>query len=37
MPATQRPFIIVSAPRSRSTLLRLILDAHPRLAVPQRS
>ncbi|HXV11928.1 MAG TPA: sulfotransferase, partial [Burkholderiales bacterium] len=29
-----RPFFIVSAPRSGSTLLRLILDAHPRLAVP---
>lgn len=29
-----RPFFIVSAPRSGSTLLRLILGAHPRLAVP---
>lgn len=29
-----RPFFVVSAPRSGSTLLRLILDAHPRLAVP---
>ncbi len=29
-----RPFFIVSAPRSGSTLLRLVLDAHPRLAVP---
>jgi len=29
-----KPFFIVSAPRSGSTLLRLILDAHPRLAVP---
>ena len=28
------PFFVVSAPRSGSTLLRLILDAHPRLAVP---
>ncbi|MEK6592433.1 MAG: sulfotransferase [Pseudomonadota bacterium] len=28
------PFFIVSAPRSGSTMLRLILDAHPRLAVP---
>lgn len=34
MASTQRPFFIVSAPRSGSTLLRLILDAHPRLAVP---
>lgn len=31
---SERPFFIVSAPRSGSTLLRLILDAHPRLAVP---
>jgi hypothetical protein len=30
----RRPFFIVSAPRSGSTLLRLVLDAHPRLAVP---
>lgn len=30
----ERPFFVVSAPRSGSTLLRLILDAHPRLAVP---
>lgn len=29
-----RPFFIVSAPRSGSTLLRLVLDAHPQLAVP---
>jgi len=29
-----RPFFIVSAPRSGSTLLRLMLDAHPNLAVP---
>jgi hypothetical protein len=29
-----RPFFVVSAPRSGSTLLRLMLDAHPRLAVP---
>ena len=34
MPETEKPFFIVSAPRSGSTLLRLILDAHPRLAVP---
>jgi hypothetical protein len=32
--ANARPFFVVSAPRSGSTLLRLILDAHPRLAVP---
>ena len=30
----EKPFFIVSAPRSGSTLLRLILDAHPRLAIP---
>ncbi len=30
----RRPFFVVSAPRSGSTLLRLVLDAHPRLAVP---
>lgn len=34
MTTTGRPFFIVSAPRSGSTLLRLILDAHPQLAVP---
>lgn len=33
----RRPFFVVSAPRSGSTLLRLILDAHPRLAVPKLS
>ena len=30
----ERPVFIASSPRSGSTLLRLILDAHPRLAVP---
>jgi hypothetical protein len=34
MTARDHPFFIVSAPRSGSTLLRLMLDAHPRLAVP---
>jgi hypothetical protein len=34
MALTSKPIFIVSAPRSGSTLLRLILDAHPRLAVP---
>ena len=34
MAGESKPFFIVSAPRSGSTLLRLILDAHPRLAVP---
>ena len=29
-----RPVFVVSSPRSGSTLLRLILDAHPRMAVP---
>ncbi len=29
-----KPFFVACAPRSGSTLLRLILDAHPRLAVP---
>ena len=31
---SERPVFIASSPRSGSTLLRLILDAHPRLAVP---
>lgn len=30
----ENPFFVISAPRSGSTLLRLILDAHPALAVP---
>lgn len=34
MPRAGKPFFVVSAPRSGSTLLRLMLDAHPRLAVP---
>ena len=34
MADSRGPFFVVSAPRSGSTLLRLILDAHPRLAVP---
>ena len=34
MPDFSKPVFIVSAPRSGSTLFRLILDAHPRLAVP---
>jgi hypothetical protein len=34
MVRSRGPFFVVSAPRSGSTLLRLILDAHPRLAVP---
>ena len=29
-----RPVFIVSAPRSGSTLLRLIMDAHPNIAIP---
>jgi hypothetical protein len=29
-----KPIFVVSSPRSGSTLFRLILDAHPRLAVP---
>ena len=29
-----RPIFVVSSPRSGSTLFRLVLDAHPRLAVP---
>ena len=33
-PLQGKPIFVVSAPRSGSTLLRLILDAHPRLAVP---
>jgi hypothetical protein len=34
MPSSAPPFFIVSAPRSGSTLLRLIMDTHPALAVP---
>lgn len=34
MAGEQKPFFIVSAPRSGSTLLRLILDSHPSLSVP---
>jgi hypothetical protein len=34
MAVERKPFFIVSAPRSGSTLLRLILDSHSRLAVP---
>ncbi|HEY7655905.1 MAG TPA: sulfotransferase [Burkholderiales bacterium] len=34
MAGDRNPFFIVSAPRSGSTLLRLILDAHPRIAIP---
>ena len=34
MSSSAHPFFIVSAPRSGSTLLRLIMDAHPALAVP---
>ena len=29
-----KPIFVVSSPRSGSTLFRMILDAHPRLAVP---
>lgn len=32
--AFARPIFIVSSPRSGSTLLRLILDAHPNIAIP---
>ena len=35
MPASHpRPIFLVSSPRSGSTLLRLILDAHPNIAIP---
>lgn len=34
MSVNRGPFFVVSAPRSGSTLLRLMLDAHPQLAVP---
>ena len=34
MHSYERPIFIVSAPRSGSTLLRLILDAHPNIAIP---
>ena len=34
MASSAKPFFVVSAPRSGSTLLRLILDSHSALAVP---
>jgi hypothetical protein len=34
MAGFEKPIFIVSSPRSGSTLLRLILDAHPAIAVP---
>jgi LPS sulfotransferase NodH len=35
MPITgEKPIFIVSAPRSGSTLMRLILDSHPRIGIP---
>lgn len=34
MMPSSKPIFMVNAPRSGSTLLRLILDAHPKLAVP---
>jgi hypothetical protein len=37
MSPPERPFFIVGCPRSGTTLLRLMLDAHPRLAVPRES
>jgi len=30
----EKPIFIISAPRSGSTLMRLILDAHPRIGIP---
>ena len=30
------PFFIVGCPRSGTTLLQLLLDAHPNIAIPQR-
>lgn len=33
----ERPFFIVGCPRSGTTLVRLMLDCHPRLAVPGES
>ena len=35
--ANDAPFFIVGCERSGTTLLRLILDAHPRLCVPTES
>ncbi|MDP6041716.1 MAG: sulfotransferase [Candidatus Latescibacteria bacterium] len=32
--SNNRPIFVVSAPRSGSTLFRLVLDAHPNIAVP---
>lgn len=34
---SERPFFIVGCPRSGTTLLRLMLNSHPRLAVPRES
>jgi len=34
MPAETKPVFIVSSPRSGSTLLRLMIDAHPAIAIP---
>jgi hypothetical protein len=34
MQNSQRPIFIVSAPRSGSTLMRLVLDSHPGISIP---
>lgn len=36
-PASSRPFFLVGCPRSGTTLLRRLLAAHPRLAIPEES
>lgn len=33
-PRTERPILILGCPRSGTTLLRLMLNAHPRIAIP---
>jgi sulfotransferase family protein len=33
----ERPFFVVGCPRSGTTMLRLMLDAHPRIAIPPES
>jgi hypothetical protein len=36
-PRPERPFFVVGCPRSGTTLVRMMLDGHPRLAIPDES